>query len=195
MSTIAEHAVTRAMAGGVVVIDYAGHDIKTGYIIQGPANSSRVEWTAPDAHGVATVATMLGELTRPNAVLVIERLDGGTVATEQCERVHTEREAHHLSRLRGAAQFYDAKNGETKNVPATAWLIRTPATDTAKQLLGESAWTYLADPVGAPHPGETRQTGTAHHYHTRQAAERAIKNAQQRGQAHAEHAEAIEVNA
>ena len=177
-----------------MVIDYAGHDIKTGYVIKGPRNA-RVEWTAPDAHGVATVARLLGDLTRPEAVLVVERLDAHTVAVEQCQRVHTEREAHHLSRLRGAAQYLNARTGETKNVPATAWIVRTPATDTAQQLLGQSAWTYLCDPVGASHPGETLQPGTAHAYHTQQSAERAIRSAQQRGQAHAMQAEAVEVNA
>ena len=194
MSTIATQAVTRATAGELVVIDYAGHDIKSGYIIQGPA-SARVEWTAPDTHGVATVATMLGELTRPSAVLIVERLDTHTIAVEQCQRVTTEREAHHLSRLRGAAQFYDVRNGETKNVPATAWLVRTPATDTARELLGNSEWTFLADPVGSPHPGETHQQGTAHAYHSKQSAERAIKSAQRQGQVHSMHAEAIEVSA
>ena len=182
------------MSGELVVIDYAGHDIKTGYIIQGPA-SARIEWTTPDAHGVATVAHMLGELTRPSAVLVVDRLDRHTIAVEQCQRVHTEREAHHLSRIRGAAQIYNARSGEATDVPATAWIVRTPATDTAKQLLGNSEWTYLCDPVGASHPGETRQAGTAHAYHTRQSAERAIRNAQRQGQVHAMHAEAVEVSA
>ena len=194
MSTIAEQAVNRATAGEVVVIDYAGHDIKSGYIIQGPA-SARVEWTAPDAQGVATVAHMLGELTRPEAVLVIERLDAHTIAVEQCQRVHTEREAHHLSRLRGATQLNDTKRGETKDVHTSAWIVRTPATDTARELLGNSEWTFLADPVGAPRPGETHQPGTAHHYHSRATAERAIRSAQRQGQVHAMHAEAIEVNA
>ena len=194
MSTIAEQAVSRALAGEVVTIDYAGHDVKSGYVIQGPA-SARIEWTTPDAHGVATVAHMLGELTRPSAVLVVDRLDRHTIAIEQAQRVTTEREAQHLSRARGAAQYYNARTGETKDVPATAWLVRTPATDTAKQLLGNSEWTYLCDPVGASHPGETRQAGTAHAYHTRESAELAIRNAQRQGRDHAMHAEAIEVNA
>ena len=194
MSTIAEQAVSRALAGEVVVIDYYGHTVKSGYIIQGPANA-RIEWTTPDAQGVATVAELLGNLTRPGAVLVVERLGAHTIAVEQCQHVTTEREAHHLSRIRGADQIHDVKRGQMKNVPATAWIVRTPATAIAQELLGQSAWTYLTDPVGAPRPGETHQQGTAHAYHTKQAAERAIKNAQQRGQTHAMHAEAIEVNA
>ena len=194
MSTIAEQAASRALAGETVLSDRYGHDVQSGYIIQGPANA-RMEWTTPDAQGVATVAEMLGNLTRPGAVLVIERLGRGTVAVEHCQHVHTEREAHHLSRLRGADQIYNAKNGQMKNVPATAWIVRTPATAIAQELLGQSAWTYLADPVGAPRPGETHQQGTAHAYHTKQAAERAIRSAQQRGHEHAMHAQAIEVSA
>ena len=194
MSTIAEQAVNRATAGEVVVIDYAGHDIKSGYIIQGPA-SARVEWTAPDAQGVATVAHMLGELTRPSAVLVVDTIGRDTVAVEQCQRVRTEREAHHLSRLRGAAQYYDVRSGQMKDVHTSAWIVRTPASAIAQELLGQSAWTYLADPVGADRPGETHQPGTAHHYHTRATAERAIRSAQRQGQVHAMHAEAIEVSA
>ena len=195
MSTIAARAVSRAAAGELVVIDYAGHDIKTGYIIQGPSSSSLVEWTTPDAAGAAAAARILGSLTRSSAVLIVERIDHGAIAVEQCQRVTTEREAQHLSRIRGAAQYLNARTGEMKDVPATAWLIRTPATDTAKQLLGQSAWTYLCSPVGSPHPGETQQPGTAHAYHSRAAAERAIRDAQQRGRTHAQHAEAIEVSA
>ena len=194
MSTIAARAVSRAAAGELVVIDYAGHDIKTGYIIQGPSSSSLVEWTTPDAAGAAAAARILGSLTRPSAVLVVDTIGRDTIAIEQAQRVTTEREAQHLSRARGAAQYLNARTGETKDVPATAWLIRTPATDTARELLGNSEWTFLADPVGSPHPGETRQEGTAHAYHSRAAAERAIRDAQQRGRDHAQHAEAVEVS-
>lgn len=193
MSTIAAQAVSRAAAGEIVIIDCYGHNVKSGFIIQGPSSSSRIEWTTPDAAGAAAAAELLGDLTRPGAALIIERLDRHTIAIEQCQHVRTEREAQHLSRARGAAQYYNARTGETKNVPATAWIVRTPATATAQQLLGQSAWTYLADPVGAPRPGETRQEGTAHAYHTRAAAERAIKNAQQHGREHAQHAQAVEV--
>ena len=193
MSTIAEQAVTRALAGETVVIDYYGHDVRSGYIIQGPA-SFEVEWIAPDADGIATVARLLGNLARPSHVLVVDTIGRDTVAVEQCQRVSTEREAHQISRIRRASQFYDAKRGETRDVHATAWIIRTPATATAQQLLGASKWTYLADPVGAYQPGETRQEGTAHVYHSRATAERAIRGAQRRGRAHAMHAEAVEVS-
>lgn len=193
MSTIAAAAVRRAIAGEVVVIDRYGHDVKTGYVIQGPS-SSRVEWTTPDAAGTAVTTHLLGELLQPGQVLIVELLDQHTLAAEQCQRVTTAREAHHLSRLRGAAQLYDAKSGSTKDVTASAWIIRTPATAIAQQLLGSSRWTYLCDPVGRHRPGETLQQGTAHTYHTKAAAERAIKAAQQRGRAHAQHAEAVEVS-
>lgn len=193
MSTIAAQAVARAIAGETVVIDSYGHDVRSGYVIQGPS-SAQVEWVTPDAAGTAAATHLLGEL-QPGQVLMIESLDPHTIAVEQAQRVSTEREAHHLSRLRGAEQFYDARTGETKNVPDTAWIVRTPATAIARALLGESRWTYLADPVGAHRPGETHQEGTAHAYHSREAAERAIRAAQQRGRTHAQHAEAVEVSA
>lgn len=193
MSTIAATAVRRAAAGEIVVIDSYGHDVKAGYIVQGPAGAG-LEWTTPDADGIAAATHLLGDL-QPGAVLVIERLDTHTIAAEQCQRVSTEREAQHLSRIRRAANYLNARTGETEEVAATAWIVRTPATAIARALLGESRWTYLCDPVGARRPGETHQEGTAHAYHTRAAAERAIKNAQQRGREHAQHAEAVEVSA
>lgn len=194
MSTIAERAVSRAAAGDLVVIDRYGHDVTSGYVIQGPAGSE-VEWTTPDAQGIAAATTLLGDLTRAGEVLIVERLDAETIAVEQCQRVTTKREAQHLSRLRKAVNYLNARTGETEQVAETKWLVRTPATAVAQALLGECRWTYLCDPVGAHRPGETRQEGTAHAYHSRAAAERAIKNAQQRGREHAQHAEAVEVNA
>lgn len=194
MSTIAATAVRRAIAGEIVIIDRYGHDVKSGYVIQGPAGSE-VEWTTPDAQGIAAATTLLGDLTRAGQVLIVERLDSSTIAVEQCQRAATKREAQHLSRLRRAATYYNARTRETEEVSATAWIVRTPATAVARALLGESVWSYLCDPVGAHRPGETLQPGTAHAYHTRAAAERAIKAAQQRGREHAQHAEAIEVNA
>lgn len=194
MSTIGATAMSRAIAGELVVIDRYGHDVKAGYIVQGPAGSE-VEWTTPDAAGTAVTTHLLGDLTRAGEVLIVERLDAQTIAVEQCQRVATKREAQHLSRLRRAANYLNARTGETEEVSATKWLVRTPATAVARALLGESRWTYLTDPVGAHRPGETHQEGTAHAYHTREAAERAIKAARARGRDHAEHAEAVEVNA
>lgn len=192
MSTIAERAIERALAGETVVIDHYGHDVKSGYIVEGPLHF-RVEWITPDAEGVAVVAELLGNLASPGHVLVVDVIGRGTVAVEQCQRVSTEREAHQISRIRKASQFYDAKRGETKDAHTSAWIVRTPATALARELLGWSRWTYLASPVGSPRPGETLQAGTAHAYHSRESAERAIKNAQRRGREHAEHAEAVEV--
>ena len=192
MSTIAQQAIARAIAGETVIIDHYGHDVKTGYVIEGPA-SFRVEWITPDEQGTAIVARMLGELVRPSSVLVVDVIGRGTIAVEQCQRVATEREAHQISRIRKASQFYNARTGETKDVHTSAWIIRTPATALAQQLLGHSRWTYLASPVGAPQPGETLQAGTAHAYHSRATAERAIRGAQRHGRAHAMHAEAVEV--
>lgn len=194
MSTIAEQAISRAAARGLTIIDRFGHEVSNGYIIEGP-DHAEVEWTVPDAHGAATVARLLGELLQPRDVLIVERLDPHTLIVEQCQRVATAREAHHLTRLRDAGRFYDVEKRQMVEVAETAWIVRTPATAIAQQLLGESAWSYLCDPVGTQRPGETLQPGTAHPYHTRAAAERAIKAAQQRGRTHAMHAEAVEVNA
>ena len=194
MSTIAEQAINRAAANGRTNLDRFGHEISSGYLIQGPS-SARIEWITPDKDGAATVSQLLGELLQPGEVLTVERVDGSTLVAEQCQHVTTARAAHHLSRLRGAERIYNVKTGSMEPVAATAWIVRTPATAIAQQLLGESEWTYLCDPVGSHRPGETLQEGTAHPYHTRAAAERAIKAAQQRGRAHAEHAEAVEVNA
>ena len=194
MSTIAEQALARAVTNGLTIIDRYGHEIETGYVIEGP-KGSKMEWTAPDVAGTATAARLLGELTRPGQVLIVERLDPSTVIVEQCQHVSTAREAHHLSRLRDADQFHNVKTGKMVPVSATAWIVRTPATATAQQLLGASSWSYLAGPVSAPRPGETLQEGTAHQYHSRATAERAIKSAQARGREHAEHAEAVEISA
>lgn len=194
MSTIAEQAINSASTNGLTIIDRYGHTIETGYIIEGP-DHAEVEWTVPDATGTATTARMLGALTLPRDVLIVEMIDPHTLIVEQCQRVATAREAHHLTRLRDAGQFYDVEKRRMVEVAETAWIVRTPATAIARELLGESSWTYLADPVGAPRPGETLQQGTAHPYHTRATAERAIKNARTRGRAHAEHAEAVEVKA
>lgn len=194
MSTIADQAINRAVANGLTIIDRYGHEVTTGYVIEAPAPAG-MEWTTADATGTATVARLLGELIRPGQVLIVERLDPSTLIAEHCQHVTTAREAHHLSRLRNAELIHNVRTGKMEEVAATAWIVRTPATATAQQLLGASSWSYLADPVGTPRPGETLQTGTAHAYHTRQAAERAIKAAQQRGREHAEHAEAVEVNA
>ena len=194
MSTIADQAINRAVARGLTIIDRFGHEVETGFIIEGPKGAG-MEWTVPDATGTATVARLLGELTLPRDVIIVESLDPNTLIVEQCQRVPTEREAHHLTRLRDAGQFYDVKNGKMVPVAETAWIVRTPATAIARELLGESEWTYLTDPVGALRPGETHQEGTAHAYHSRATAERAIKNARARGREHAEHAEAVEVKA
>lgn len=194
MSTIAAQAIDRAITRGITNIDRYGHEIEAGYLIQAPAGAG-MEWIAPDAAGIAKVTHMLGDLQRPRDVLTVEWMDQHTLAAEHCQRVSTEREAQHLSRLRGAAQFYNVKRGKMVPVAETKWLVRTPATAIAQALLGESRWTYLTDPVGAHRPGETHQEGTAHAYHSREAAERAIKAAQQRGREHAQHAEAIEVSA
>ena len=194
MSTIAEQAINRAVTNGLTIIDRYGHEIQTGYVIEGP-KGSKMEWTTPDAQGTATAARLLGELTRPGQVLIVERLDPHTVIVEHCQHVSTAREAHHLSRLRDADQFHNVKTGKLEKVAETAWIIRTPATATAQALLGESEWSYLCAPVGAPRPGETLQTGTAHAYHSRATAERAIKSARARGREHAEHAEAVEISA
>lgn len=194
MSTIAEQALARAVTNGLTIIDRYGHEIKDGYVIEGP-KGSQMEWTTPDDTGTATVTRLLGALMRPGQVLIVERLDTRTIIAEHCQHVTTAREAHHLSRLRDADRFHNVKTGKLEEVAATAWIIRTPATATARALLGESKWTYLAGPVSAPRPGETLQTGTAHAYHSRETAERAIKNAKARGRSHAEHAEAVEVSA
>lgn len=194
MSTIAEQAISRAVTNGLTIIDRYGHEVESGYIIEGPAGAE-TEWIAPDnPSAAAEVARLLGELTRPGQVLVVERLDPSTLIVEHCHHVRTAREAHHLSRLRGAGRIYNVKRGKMEEVAETAWIVRTPATALARELLGESEWTYLADPVGTPRPGETRQEGTAHAYHSRETAERAIREAQKRGRAHAMHATAVEVN-
>ena len=194
MSTIADQAINRAVTHGLTIIDHYGHEIESGYVIEGP-KGAEMEWTAPDATGTATVARLLGTLTRPGDVLIVERIDQHTLIVEQCQRVATAREAHHLSRLRDAELIYNVKSGKMEEVAETKWLVATPATAIAQELLGRSEWTYLCDPVGAPRPGETLQEGTAHAYHSRATAERAIKNARARGRAHAMHAEAVEVNA
>lgn len=194
MSTIAEQAINRAVSRGLTIIDRYGHEIESGYIIEGPAGAE-MEWTTPDATGTAITARLLGTLQRPGDVLIVERLDQHTIIVEHCQRVPTAREAHHLSRLRGADLIHNVKTGKLEEVAETAWIVRTPATATAQALLGASSWSYLADPVGSHRPGETLQEGTAHAYHSRATAERAIKSARARGREHAEHATAIEVKA
>lgn len=194
MSTIAEQAISRAVTNGITNIDHYGHEIETGYLIQGPGEAE-IEWIAPgEPSAAADVSRLLGTLTRPGEVLTVERVDQHTLIAETCQHVPTAREAHHLSRLRGAGRIYNVKTGKMVPVAETAWIVRTPATALARELLGESAWTYLADPVGSPRPGETLQTGTAHAYHSKETAERAIREAQKRGRAHATHATAVEVN-
>ena len=52
MSTIAEQAINRAAANGIANLDHFGHEISSGYLVQGPA-AAKIEWITPDADGAA----------------------------------------------------------------------------------------------------------------------------------------------